>query len=191
MSYDIRSVISTEIAPNFSNVRLRSDGNIDFPTSSLIFSDRDVVHVRYKSGNFRKGIYLIAVNQETTDPYFTFDSNIYSFDSTVLAVDVIGASVYSAAGFTKISQIDFTVDVLHGLYSNEYKKYSTSKDFNLSINAENKRFFDSFDDYAYEGKLVIADFCNGYAYGIALRENAYGLIKNTFNSPILFNVATR
>lgn len=190
MSYEIKSVIGNELAPNFSNVRLLSSGKIDFPSSTFAFQDQDVVHVRYKSGNFRKGIYLLAsVKDSATN--FTFDSNVYPFDATVLAANVLGASVYRASGFTKISQVDFNVEVAHGLFSNEYKKYSTSKDFTLSINAENKRFFDSFDDYAYEGKMVIADFCNDYAYGIALRDNNYGLIKNVFNTKILFNVATR
>ena len=192
MSYEIRTVAAQEFAPGFSEINVRSN-LFDFTNnhpSGYSFSKGDVVHARYYEGDFIRGVYGVATGLGTSAT-FKFDQEIYPLTSNVSASDVIGVTLYTAAGYNKISDINFSAVVNRAVFSEEYKAYNISKDYEVAINAEARRFFGSFKDTALSTKMILVDYCENYAYGISFQEERFNLTNNVFRNQLSFNVATR
>lgn len=192
MSYEIRTVTAQEFAPGFSELNVR--GNlIDFTDNHPLgyqFSKGDVVHIKYYEGDFIRGVYGVATSLGT-NATFQFDQEIYPLTSDVSASNVIGVTLYTATGYTKISDINFSATINRAVFSEEYKAYNISKDYEVAINTEARRFFGSFKDTALSTKMILVDFCENYAYGVSFQEERFNLVNNVFRNQLVFNVATR
>ena len=192
MSYEIRTVSSTSFATGFSEVAV-TNNRFDFTDNHPLgysFSAGDVMHVKYYEGDFIRGVYGVAIGSGT-NARFEFDQEIYPLTSTVQATDVIGATLYTATGYTKISTINFSAAVNRAVFSEEYKAYNISKDYEVAINTEARRFFGSFKDTALSTKMILVDHCENYAYGVSFQEERFNLVNNIFRNQLVFNVATR
>lgn len=189
MSYAFKITPTQSLSAGFSEVDIR-DNTFDLPQNTYVFERDDVIHITYSDGNFKKGLYAVCTGTGTTAG-FTFDQRIYTRTTSIAQGDVLGATIYRGDSYSKISDVNINVSVNHGIYSNEYKSYKTSKDYQLIVNEEKRDFFDSFDDVAYAEKVIFADYCNSYAYGVAFSEERFGLLNNTFSSSLAFNIATR
>lgn len=189
MSYEIRTVSATELAPGFSSLNVRNNF-VDFPQNTYLFRVGDVVHIKYYEGDFIRGVYAVAVGGGASAA-FEFDQEIYPLTSNVSASDVIGLTLYTATGYTKISTINFSATVNRAVFSEEYKAYNISKDYEVAINTEARRFFGSFKNTALSTKMILVDFCENYAYGVSFQEERFNLVNNVFRNQLVFNVATR
>ena len=192
MSYQVKnkeSHLVQELAPNFSSIFIRTD-EVEIAQNTYSFLEGDVVHIKYYSGNFVKGVYAVVQHPGGPQAVLKFDENIYPTQNVSIA-NVIGASVYRGNGYDKISTINFTVNISNALYSNEYLSYNITKKYEVSLNTEKRRFFDFYADSIYSSKLILVDYCAQYAYGVAYEEESFSLINNAFSKKLVFNVATR
>lgn len=189
MSYAFKITDIQSFGPNFSEVNVR-DNTFDLPGSGYSFQRNDVIHITYTQNGFKKGLYAVCTGIGV-GAGFTFDQRIYPVTQTIVASSVLGATLYRGDAYTKISTVDFNVSVNRGVYSEEYKAYNVSKEYSVVVNQENRRFFDSFDDVAFSDKMILADYCENYAYGVSYDEETFSLINNRFATSLVFNVATR
>lgn len=189
MSYAFKITEHQSFAPGFSEVNVR-DNTFDLPQNTFSFDREDVIHITYSENGFKKGVYAVCtgIGQGAG---FTFDQRIYPLTTTINQQDVLGATVYRGDAYEKISTIDFNVSVNRAVYSNEYRAYNVNKDYQIVVNQENRRFFDSFDDVALSEKMILADYCENYAYGVSYDEQTFNLVNNKFATALVFNVATR
>ena len=189
MSYAFKITQEASLAPNFSEVNVR-DNTFDLPQNTFSFDREDVIHMTYRENGFKKGFYAVCtgIGQQAG---FTFDQTFYPVTATIAQGNVLGATVYRGDAYTKISTIDFNVSVNRAVYSNEYKAYNVSKDYQVVVNQEGRRFFDDFDDVAYANKIILADYCENYAYGVSYDQETFNLVNNKFSSALVFNIATR
>lgn len=189
MSYAFKNNSEQEFASGFSEVNVR-DNTFDLPSNTYNIEKGDVIHVRYLEGGFKKGVYAVAINTGA-GAAFQFDQKIYELTSTVAPANVLGASIYRRSIYTDINGIDFNVSVNRAVYSNEYKAYNVSKDYQVVVSQQRRRFFDDYDDVAYSEKIILADYCENFAYGVSYDEETFALVNNKFSNALAFNVATR
>lgn len=189
MSYAFKITQEASLAPNFSEVDVR-DNTFDLPQNTYVFERDDVVHITYQDGNFIKGFYAVCTGTGA-NAGFEFDQDVYPVTTTINQSDVLGCDVYRGDAYTKISDINISVEVDRAVYSEQYKAYNVSKKFTALVNAERRRFFSAYNDVAYANKIILVDYCENYAYGVSFDKETFALLNNKFSKALAFNVATR
>jgi hypothetical protein len=184
----------SNIAPNAVAPTLRYEevtleiGNVD------VLVD-DVIHMRYKENGIPKGLYGVVIFEDmdgaTPSFVFKFDSNIYELYSNISQGDFLGADIYRGIQYEKVSTYNISTDVTRANYSEELKSYNVSLSHDLTINSEGREFFGSFKNVIVADKIIFADYCKSYAYGVSLSEDSYNNRKNKFRKSINFNIAKR
>lgn len=182
----IAPIVSTDITVRSNEVTVEIQASVELD---------DVIHLRYRDGNILKGVYGIVsfIDFDAQVPYFvfTFDKNIYQLSEDIIPSDFLGADVYRGNTYDKISKYDIKSSVVRATYSEEQKSYYTSFNYELSINEEKRAFFNSFKPVLAASKILFADYCDGFAYGVSLTEDSYDNIGNVFKKSINFNIAKR
>lgn len=155
----------------------------------------DVVHMRYKENGIPKGVYGVVIysDPDALIPSFAFkfDSNIYELFDDISASDFLGVDVYRGTAYDKVSDYNISTELTRANYSEELKSYNVSLSHELSINNEGRQFFGSFKDVIVADKIIFADYCKSFAYGVSLSDDSYDNRKNKFRKSINFNIAKR
>lgn len=155
----------------------------------------DVIHLKYYESNIPKGVYGVctSVDMDVVTPNFVFkfDQDVYELFNNILQQDVIGIDNYRGTVYDKVSQYDIIASVNRATYGDELKSYYTSLDYNLIINQENRLFFNGFKQVITADKILFADYCKSFAYGVSLSEDSYNNINNVFKQSVNFNIAKR
>ena len=188
MSYSFRTVPHTELAAGFDTIEVRGD---IFNLQSLpgSYDARDVMHLRYRDGNLIKGVYGVATDE--TGDYFKFDQRIYKLSSDILAQDVIGATIYRADAFDKVSSYDIQSNISRAVYGEDLKAYNITSEYYIAINQEKRNFFGGFENVVTSNKIIFVDNCDSFAYGVSLSEESYANINNAFSQKTTFKIAKR
>ena len=177
-----------------ANVGVRdNEVNVKVPNVDVLVDD--VIHLTYTVNNIPKGVYgvCIYVDMGAVVPEFTFkiDQNIYELYSNIPQGNVTSISNYRGTVYDKVSQYDIKTNVTRATYSEELRSYNTSLDYELVINQELRSFFGGFKTVIIADKILFADYCNSYAYGVSLSEDSYNNINNVFKQSVNFNIAKR
>jgi hypothetical protein len=155
----------------------------------------DVVHLSYKLNDIPQGVYGVCtqVKAGAAQPNFVFkfDSKVYSLLADIPQNNVTEITVYRGSAYDKISQYEIVPTVTRAVYSDQLKSYNTTIDYNLTINQENRKFFSGFKSVVIADKILFADLCDNYAYGVSLSEATFNNINNVFSQAINFNIAKR
>lgn len=155
----------------------------------------DVVHLKYYENDIPKGVYgvVISADFDAVVPSFSFrfDQDIYELFNNILQQDVIEISNYRGTVYDKVSQYDIKSSVNRATYGDELKAYYVSVDYNLVINQENRLFFNGFKEVITAQKILFADYCKSFAYGVSLSEDSYNNINNVFKQSVNFNIAKK
>lgn len=183
------NIASNAVAPTLRDEEVTLEiGNVDVVVD-------DVVHMRYKENGIPKGLYGVVIfeDMDGTIPSFVFkfDSNIYELYSNISQGDFLGVDIYRGIQYEKVSTYNISTDVTRANYSEELKSYNVSLSHDLTINSEGREFFGSFKDVIVADKIIFADYCKSYAYGVSLSEDSYNNRKNKFRKSINFNIAKR
>ena len=184
---------SGNIAPYAVEVSVR--GN----TASLeIFADvviRDVIHMRYRENGIPKGVYGVCTysDMDGVIPNFSFDfdQNIYELFSDISQADFLGIEIYRDVEHNKVSYYSISTSVTRANYSEELKSYNVSLDHSLVIGNDGREFFGDFKEVIVSDKIIFADWCDNYAYGVSLDEDTYNNRYNKFRQSVSFNVAKK
>ncbi len=162
---------------------------------SVTVQVNDVVHLSYKLNSIPQGVYGVctSVDMDAAQPNFVFkfDSKVYSLLADIPQNNVTDITAYRGNAYDKISQYEIVPTVTRAVYSDQLKSYNTTLDYSLTINQENRKFFNGFKSVVTEDKILFADFCDNYAYGVSLSEATFNNIKNIFSQVINFNIAKR
>jgi hypothetical protein len=168
---------------------------VTVPISNVDVLVDDVIHLKYYESNIPKGVYGVctSVDMDGVNPNFVFkfDQDVYELFNNILQQDVIGIDNYRGTVYDKVSQYDITASVNRATYGDELKSYYTSLDYNLIINQENRLFFNGFKQVITADKILFADYCKSFAYGVSLSEDSYNNINNVFKQSVNFNIAKR
>ena len=182
----IAPIVSTDITVRYNEVTVEIQASVEVD---------DVIHLRYKEGNILKGVYGIVsfIDFDAQVPYFvfTFDEEIYQIAGDITPSDFLGADVYRGNTYDQVSKYDIKSSVVRATYSEEQRSYYTSFNYELSINEEKRKFFNGFKPVLSASKILFADYCDGFAYGVSLTEDTYDNISNVFKKSINFNIAKR
>lgn len=194
MTYAFLTTALSSVAPNSAAPTLR-DNICSIEISGVNIAVRDVVHMRYKENGIPKGVYGICTFSDTdgVTPNFSFvfDQNIYLLFNNISQSDFMGLDIYRNLEYEKVSYYAISTKVLRSNYSDELKLYNTAIDHKLSINNEGREFFGSFKDVMVSDKIIFADYCNNYSYGVSLDEETFNNKYNKFRKSINFNIANR
>lgn len=170
-------------------------GQAQINISNVDVVEGDVVHMKYYLNDIPKGVYGIVtfVDMDGVIPFFTFsfDEEVYELYDDVSVSDFINLDIYRTHTYTKVSYYSLDAEIFRANYSKELKSYNTSLDYTISINSEGREFFRSFKEVVTADKLIFADYCKNYAYGVSLTEDSYTNRKNKFRKSVNFNVALR
>ena len=162
---------------------------------SVTVQVNDVVHLSYKLNDIPQGVYgvCISVDMDGAQPNFVFkfDSEVYSLSADIPQNNVTDITTYRGNAYDKVSQYEIVPTVTRAVYSDQLKSYNTTLDYSLTINQENRKFFNGFKSVVTEDKILFADFCDNYAYGVSLSDVTFNNIKNVFSQAINFNIAKR
>tara|TARA_R110000803_G_scaffold158595_1_gene222831 strand:+ start:618 stop:1184 length:567 start_codon:yes stop_codon:yes gene_type:complete len=174
---------------NFSATKTLAN---QFTISSGTFLLNDAVYIPY---NDVKGVYAICI--DTVSKTFQFDNEIYagvpnSFSSAQSSHWDAGADIL----YNDVSSYKISSEVEIGLYSNAYKKYSSSIDYKLIIGSQRRQFFTdtqykSAKELILASDVVFVDTCDNIAYGVGFEGNEFDVFDNKFTSSLEFNIATR
>lgn len=168
---------------------------VTVPISNVDVLVDDVIHLKYYESNIPKGVYGVCtyVDMDGITPNFVFkfDQDVYELFNNILQQDVIGIDNYRGTVYDKVSQYDITASVNRATYGDELKSYYTSLDYNLIINQENRLFFNGFKQVITADKILFANYCKSFAYGVSLSEDSYNNINNVFKQSVNFNIAKR
>lgn len=188
MSYSFRTEALTELAAGFDTIEVRGD---TFNLQSLpnSYQGRDVMHLRYRDGNKIKGVYGVATDEDGN--YFKFDQRIYKLFTDIQPQDVLGATLYRADIYSKVSSYDIQTSVSRAVYGNDLKAYNITTEYFVAINRENRKFFGAFENVVTANKIIFVDNCDSFAYGVSLSEESYANINNTFSQKTTFKIAQR
>lgn len=155
----------------------------------------DVIHLKYRENGIPKGVYGVCTyaDPDAVNPSFSFvfDQEIYELFNDISQSDVIGIDNYRGSIYQKVSQYDIKSSVNRATYGDELKAYNISLDYSLTINEENRLFFNGFKEVIRAEKIIFADYCKSFAYGVSLSEDSYNNINNVFKKSINFNIAKR
>lgn len=192
-NFGFLTTTSGNIAPQAVNVTVRAN------TASLdVFADviaRDVIHMRYRENGIPKGVYGVCTYADMDGVVpnftFTFDQNIYPLFSSVSQGDFLGIEIYREIEHNKVSYYSISTSVTRANYSEELKSYNVSLDHSLTIDNDGREFFGDFKDVIVADKIIFADYCDNYAYGVSLDEDTYNNRYNKFRKSVSFNVAKR
>lgn len=170
-------------------------GQAQINISNVDVVEGDVVHMKYYLNDIPKGVYGVVTfaDMDGVIPYFTFsfDEEVYELYDDVSVFDFINLDIYRTHTYTKVSYYSLDAEIFRANYSKELKSYNTSLDYTISINSEGREFFGSFKEVVTADKLIFADYCKNYAYGVSLTEDSYANRKNKFRKSVNFNVALR
>ena len=163
-----------------------------FTISSGTFLLNDAVYIPYDDV---KGVY--AVCTDTATRLFQFDNEIYTsvpanFSSNQSRHWDANADIV----FDDVQTYRILTSVERGLYSDAYKPYSTSVDYNLIINNKRREYFQnvqykSVKELILANELVFVDTCKSVAYGVGFSGDDFDILNNKFKSSLEFNIATR
>lgn len=155
----------------------------------------DVIHLSYKLNDIPQGVYgvCVSVDMDAAQPnfVFNFDSKVYSLLADIPQNNVTDITTYRGNAYDKVSQYEIIPTVTRAVYSDQLKSYNTTIDYNLTINQEKRKFFTEFKSVITEDKILFADLCDSYAYGVSLSEATFNNINNVFSQAINFNIAKR
>ena len=189
------------VTQNQSNIALNAvaptlrDEEVTLEIGNVDVLVDDVVHMRYKENGIPKGLYGVVIFEDmdgiTPSFVFKFDSNIYELYTNISQGDFLGVDIYRGIQYEKVSTYNISTDVTRANYSEELKSYNVSLSHDLTINSEGREFFGSFKNVIVADKIIFADYCKSYAYGVSLSEDSYNNRKNKFRKSINFNIAKR
>ena len=111
--------------------------------------------------------------------------------SNVAQSDFLGITVYRTVEHDSVSYYSIETSVTRANYSEELKSYKVSLDHSLTINNDGREFFGDFKDVVVADKILFADHCENYAYGVSLDEDSYNTRYNKFKRSVSFNIAKR
>ncbi len=155
----------------------------------------DVIHLSYKLNSIPHGVYGVctSVDMDAATPNFVFkfDSDVYELTVDIPQNNVTDITTYRGNTYDKISQYEIVPTVTRAVYSNQLNSYNTTLDYDLIINKENRKFFSEFKSVVTADKILFADLCDNYAYGVSLSEATFDNINNVFSQAINFNIAKR
>lgn len=167
-------------------------GNTFTLTTASTFAVGDIVHLPVTD---KTGVFGYCINGGAKQ--FRYDSEIYgsfSGSDTITGCRVWDASVDLL--FDDVDTYRIAVEAEIGLYSNSYKKYSSSIDYTLIANNKRRQFFNdtqykSVKNLILANEVVFSDACKEYAYGVGFAGNDFDTLNNRFKSSLEFNIATR
>lgn len=192
--YEFVTTYRSNISPYAVGADVRQ-GQVTINLAGVDVIEDDVVHMRYKENNIPKGVYGVVtfVDMDGVIPYFTFsfDEDIYNLFDDVAQGDFLGVDIYRGTAYDKVSYYAISTNVTRANYSEELKSYNVSLTHELKINSEGREFFGSFKDVIVADKILFADYCKSYAYGVSLSEDSYNNRRNKFRKSINFNIAKR
>jgi hypothetical protein len=156
---------------------------------------RDVIHMRYRENGIPKGVYGVCTYSDMDAVFpsfsFDFDQNIYELFSDISQGDFLGIEVYREVEHHKVSYYSISTSVTRANYSEELRSYNVSLDHSLIIGNDGREFFGDFKEVIVSDKIIFADWCNYYAYGVSLDEDTYNNRYNKFRKSVSFNVAKK
>jgi hypothetical protein len=194
MSYAFVSE-SHDSVPSIGTFVNVSNGQASINVGGVDVTDGDIVHMKYYLNDIPKGVYgvVIEADMDGVIPYFAFqfDEEVYPLTANVLSSDFIRADIYRTVLYSKVSEYSLDVEFVRANYSKELKSYNTSLNYTLNLNNEGREFFGSFKQVLTAEKLIFADYCKNYSYGVSLTEDTYIKRGNKFRKSINFNVAER
>lgn len=176
--------VEVEVRGNTASIEILTDVDV-----------RDVIHMRYKENGIPKGVYGVCrySDMDAIIPNFSFDfdQNIYELFSDISQGNFLGIEVYRNVEHDKVSYYSISTSVTRANYSEELKSYNISLDHSLVIGNDGREFFGDFKQVIVSDKIIFADWCDNYAYGVSLNEDTYNNRYNKFRQSVSFNVAKK
>ncbi len=163
-----------------------------FTISSGTFLLNDAVHIPYDDV---KGVYAVCIDDSTR--LFQFDNEVYTsvpsnFSSNQSSHWDANADIL----FDDVQSYRIITTVQRGLYSDAYKPYSSSVEYNLVVNNKRREYFrdtqyKSVKELILANDVVFVDTCKTVAYGVGFAGDDFDVFNNKLKSSLEFNIATR
>jgi hypothetical protein len=123
-----------------------------------------------------------------------YDDRIY----TAIAPGAATMTIYNKpTGDTTIDDLySYTIDaeVVNAFYSERLIRYNSSEKFYLTIDNYKREFLNKFRELLKNDSLFLVDDCTylyGVVYKVAMEEDTFTLVNNSFKKEIKFRIATK
>lgn len=162
-------------------------------TGATTFAVGDAVYLPVSDTT---GVFGLCTSGGTTAT-FGYDNELYgSFSGSQTVTGSRFWQLGSDLLYDDVTSYRTIVQVERGLYSETYRTYSSSVDYQLVIDNK-RREFDRDTQYKSTKQLILAndvvftDACKEVAYGVGFAGSDFDVFNNKFKSSLEFNIATR